>query len=133
MIEYFGAVRSLHIAAVVASGSLFCMRGLAVQLGAGWAMRAPLRHASYAIDTVLLAAAIALSVMLHQYPFVHAWLTAKVLLLLVYIVLGSFALKRGRTRAVRGSCFVAAMATFAAIVSVALTHDPLGFLRVLAG
>jgi uncharacterized membrane protein SirB2 len=84
---------------------------------------------SYSIDIVLLTAAM----MLRMYPFVHSWLTVKVVLLVVYIVLGSFALKRGRTRAVRASCFVAALLVYASIVAVARAHDPLGPLRPLLG
>ena len=53
-------------------------------------MAAPLRYLSYTIDTVLLTAALMLATILHQYPFVHAWLTVKVLLLVVYVVLGSY-------------------------------------------
>ena len=71
-------------------------------------MAAPLRYLSYTIDTVLLTAALMLATMLHQYPFVHGWLTVKVLLLVVYVVLGSYALKRGATRTVRAWSFVAA-------------------------
>ena len=73
--------------------------------GARWHMAAPLRYLSYTIDTVLLTAALMLATMLHQYPFVHGWLTAKVLLLVVYVVLGSYALKRGATRAAQGLGF----------------------------
>ena len=72
-----------------------------------------------------------LATILRQYPFVQDWVTAKVVLLVVYIVLGSFALKRGRTRAVRASCFVAALAVYLAIVSIARAHHPLGFLYTL--
>jgi threonine/homoserine/homoserine lactone efflux protein len=50
-------------------------------------------------DTLLLVAAIGLSIVLQQYPFVHAWVTAKVLGLLAYIGLGMFALRRGRSKA----------------------------------
>jgi uncharacterized membrane protein SirB2 len=83
------------------------------------------------IDMTLLAAAIALTLIIHQYPFVQAWLTVKVILLMVYIVLGTFALKRGRTRAVRATCFVAALAVYLFIVSVAYTQNPLGILARL--
>lgn len=131
--EYYPDVRLVHIGSVLLSGALFFVRGMAVQLGARWPMIAPLRYLSYAIDTVLLVAALTLSVMLHQYPFVNSWLTAKVLLLAVYIVLGSLALKRGRTRTVRLIAFVAAIAVFAMIVSIARTHDPLGFLGTRLG
>ena len=101
MIEFYWQIKCVHIAAVIASGTLFLLRGIAVQLGARWAMAAPLRYLSYTIDTVLLTAAMMLVTILHQYPFVQAWLTAKVCLLVVYVVLSSYALKRGRTPRMR--------------------------------
>jgi uncharacterized membrane protein SirB2 len=90
-----------------------------------------LRWLSYAIDTTLLTAALMLVTILHQYPFVHAWLTVKVLCLVLYIVLGVFALRRGRTRAVRTACFAAALATYLFIISVAIAHNPLGVFATL--
>jgi uncharacterized membrane protein SirB2 len=131
MIEHYLEIRLAHVYAVIASGGLFFARGLAAQLGARWAMAAPLRYLSYAIDTVLLTAALMLVAILHQYPFVHAWLTAKVVLLVIYIVLGSFALKRGRTKAIRATCWMAALVVFATIFWIARTRDPLGPLRSL--
>ena len=116
----------MHVAAVIASGSLFAIRGMGVLAGASWPMFAPLRYLTYTVDTVLLTAALMLATLLHQYPFVHAWLTVKVLLLVMYIVLGTFALKRGRTRQARASCFVAAVLVYLFIVSVARAHHPWG-------
>ena len=77
MIEFYPQIKLAHIAAVAASGALFFLRGAAVQLGAEWAMAAPLRYLSYTIDSVLLTAALMLATMLHQYPFVDAWLTVQ--------------------------------------------------------
>jgi uncharacterized membrane protein SirB2 len=131
MIEFYAQIRTVHIAAVIASGLLFLIRGGAVQLGASWAMAAPLRYLSYTIDTVLLTAALMLATILQQFPFVQGWLTAKVLLLVVYIVLGSFALKRGRNRTVRASCWIAALLVYLFIVSIARAHDPLGIIALL--
>ena len=132
MIEFYPQVKLAHVAAVVASGALFFLRGAAVQLGAQWAMAAPLRYLSYTIDSVLLTAALMLATMLHQYPFADAWLTVKVLLLVVYIVLGVLALKRGRSPGIRLASWLGALATFGLIISVARAHDPLGALRALA-
>lgn len=132
MIEFYPQVKLTHIAAVVASGALFFLRGAAVQLGAQWAMAAPLRYLSYTIDSVLLTAALMLATMLHQYPFADAWLTVKVLLLVVYIVLGILALRRGRSAGIRLASWLGALATFGLIISVARAHDPLGALRALA-
>lgn len=131
MIEFYPQIKWLHVAAVSASGLLFLMRGLALHTGAAWPMAAPLRYLSYAIDTVLLTAALMLATIIHQYPFVHGWLTVKVVLLVVYVVLGSFALKRGRTRAVRVGCWLAALAVYLFIVSVARAQQPLGVLAPL--
>ncbi|HTJ20239.1 MAG TPA: SirB2 family protein [Steroidobacteraceae bacterium] len=131
MIEFYPQIKAVHIAAVILSGLLFLMRGGAVQLGASWAMAAPLRYLSYTIDTVLLTAALMLATIIHQFPFVQGWLTAKVLLLVVYVVLGSFALKRGRTRAVRTSCWIAALLVYLFIFSIARAHNPLGIIALL--
>ena len=131
MIEFYPQIRLVHIAAVAASGALFFMRGAAVQMGAQWAMAAPLRYLSYSIDTVLLTAALMLATILHQYPFVDTWLTVKVLLLAIYIVLGIQALRRGRTPGIRLASWLAALAIFGLIVSVARTRHPLGALQAL--
>jgi uncharacterized membrane protein SirB2 len=131
MIEFYPEIRLVHIWAVAASGSLFALRGLALTLGAAWPRAAPLRYLSYAIDTVLLAAALTLLPLVGQYPFVDAWLTVKVLLLVVYIALGIYAFRTKRSRAVRLAAWLAALAVFGFIVSVARAHDPLGILAAL--
>ena len=128
MIEFYPQIKWVHIAAVVASGSLFALRGAGALWGARWPMWAPLRYLTYTVDTTLLTAALMLAALLHQYPFVHAWLTAKVCLLVVYILLGTFALKRGRTPRIRAVSYVAALVVFQFIVTIALAHHPLGFL-----
>lgn len=105
------------------------MRGLLLNVfQQGWVMSRPLRWLSYGIDTILLTAALLLMVVTHQYPFVHAWLTTKVALLIIYIGLGSYGLKRGRTRAQRTVFWLAASSVFLAIVSIALARSPLGWI-----
>jgi uncharacterized membrane protein SirB2 len=126
LIEFYVQIKWVHVAAVIASGSLFALRGTGTLAGASWPMWAPLRYLSYTIDTVLLTAALMLVTLLHQYPFVQAWLTVKVLLLVVYVVLGSLALKRGRTPALRAWCYFAALAVYLFIASVARAHNPWG-------
>lgn len=128
MHAWYPELRILHIGAVIASGALFAVRTLAMNLaGARWPMRRPVRILAYAIDTTLLAAAIMLTTVIGQYPFVSAWLTAKLVLLVLYILLGYAAL-RGRTHAVRLICLAGAIATYGFIVTVARAHHPLGLL-----
>lgn len=128
MIEFYPQIKFVHVAAVIASGSLFALRGSLMLARSRYTNQPALRYLSYAIDTTLLTAALMLVAIVHQYPFVHAWLTVKVLLLVVYIVLGTFALKRGRTRATQVTCYFAALFVFAFIVSVARAHNPWGIL-----
>jgi uncharacterized membrane protein SirB2 len=128
MIEFYPQIKAVHVAAVILSGSLFALRGILMLAKSRWTNHPVLRWQSYAIDTTLLTAALMLVTILHQYPFVQTWLTAKVLLLVVYIVLGTFALKRGRTRRVQVACWFAALFVFGFIMSIARTHDPWGIL-----
>lgn len=134
MIEFYAEVRLVHIWAVIASGSLFALRGLALNLGASWPKVAPLRYLSYTVDTVLLTAALMLMTIVQQYPFVDAWLTVKVLLLVVYVAIGVYAFRTRRSTTMRWTAWLAALAVFLFIVSVARAHDPLGVLSdLLAG
>jgi uncharacterized membrane protein SirB2 len=132
MIEFYPQIKFVHILCVILSGSLFTLRGLLMLMRSRYTNHVALRMLSYAIDTTLLTAALMLVTVLHQYPFVQAWLTVKVLLLVLYIVLGVLALRRGRTRNAQITCFLAALLVYAFIISVAMAHNPWGaFARLL--
>ena len=133
MLEFYPHIKFVHIACVLLSGSLFAVRGLLALANSALVDHAALRLASYTIDSTLLTAALMLATILHQYPFVQGWLTAKILLLVAYIVLGGFALRRARTRLARGVCLIAALAVLLFMASIAYTHDPLGALASLRG
>lgn len=126
MAEYYLFLRHAHIGFVIASVSLFMIRGLLMLAHSPHANAGALRYLSYGIDTMLLTAALMLTSIIHQYPFATGWLTMKVVLLVVYVVLGSIALKRGKSQRARVAAFVAALLTVAFIYSVARAHHPLG-------
>ena len=63
-------------------------------------------------------------IVLRQYPFAQDWLTAKLVGLVVYIFLGTIALKRGKTPAIRSAALVAALMVFGWIVMTARAHAP---------
>ncbi len=95
-------------------------------------LRTPwLRVLPHIVDTMLLGSALWLVSVLHLPLLQTPWLLAKILGLVLYIVLGSLALRPGRSRSVRIAALVAALATVGWIVSVAVRHDPLGFLGLL--
>ena len=131
MEEFYLQIRAIHIASVIASGSLFLLRAAGHNLlRAKWPMAFPLRTVVWAVDTTLLTAALMLMTIVQQYPFIDAWLTVKVLLLVVYIVLGWWAFRAERKN-VRLVSMCAAIAVFGFIITVARTHDPLGFLSTI--
>ncbi|MCX7163471.1 MAG: SirB2 family protein [Rhodocyclales bacterium] len=128
----FTLIKYIHVASVILSVAGFFLRGMLVisaspLIEARWVKVLP--HIN---DTILLIAALSLAAMSQQYPFVAGWVTAKVLGVIAYIILGSLALRTGTARPMRIACWLAALTVFGWIVSVALTRHPMGFLAVLA-
>ena len=126
MFEFYPEIRTVHIAAELASASLFALRGIGVFSGARWPMAAPVKLLSYTIDTVLLTAALMLMTIVQQYPFADAWLTVKVLLLIVYIVMGILAFRGPFSERTRIVIWAGALLVVGYIFFVARAHDPLG-------
>ena len=114
-----------HVACAALSYAGFVLRGIWMIRDSRMLERRWARVLPHAVDTVLLASAIALAVMLKQYPLAEPWLTAKVVALVVYIVLGMVALRHGATRRIRTGAWIAAQAVFLYIVAVALTRSVL--------
>ena len=128
MIEYYTQIRAAHLFAVVVSGTLFAARGLGVLAGARWPMHAFVRYSSYTVDTVLLTAALMLVSLLPAAMFANHWLTVKLVLVVVYVGLGTLALKRARTPRGRAICYVAALVVFGVVIGIARHHSPLAWL-----
>lgn len=121
-------LKTSHMALAALSLGLFVARGGWMLAGSPRLQARWVRIVPHVVDTLFLATGIALAVRIGQYPFVEPWLTAKMLGLVAYIVLGSVALKAGRTRAIRATAFVAALALFAYLVGVARSRHPLSWL-----
>ena len=131
MEEFYLDIRGIHIGAVVLSGLLFVIRVVGHNLlSAKWPMASSLRFIVWSVDTILLTAALMLMTIVQQFPFVDAWLTVKVILLVVYIVIGWWAFRAERKK-VRMTCSLTAIAIFVFIVTVARTHNPLGIISAI--
>ena len=127
MVATYTLLKNLHVACVVLSGTGFVLRGVWMMQGSPMLARRWVRLVPHVMDTVLLASAIALAVISGQYPLAHGWLTAKVVGLIAYIVLGSIALKRGRTLGVRIAAFCGALLAFTYLIAVAITKSVLPY------
>ena len=121
----YSLLLGIHISCVIATFVLFSWRLLLAERPR-W-----LRVVPHVVDTLLLLSAIALMLATAQYPLVMHWLTAKLILVFVYIGLGMKALRAeagSRGRVLWGG---GALVVFAQVVGVALTHHPLGLIAPL--
>lgn len=116
-------IKYLHMTCAALSGTLFFARGMLMLADSPLLQRRPMKILPHLIDTVLLTSALIMVFWSRQYPFVQPWLTAKVLALIAYIVIGSIAIKRGKTKGGRTAAFVVALLLFGYIVKVALTRQ----------
>ncbi|RCV88984.1 SirB2 family protein [Billgrantia montanilacus] len=128
--EHYFLIKHLHMTTAGLSLAFFILR-------AWWSVReAPIlqrrwvKVVPHVNDTLLLTFGILLMVMLSMWPQHHPWLAAKILALLVYIVLGTVAIKRGRTPLARGGAAVAAVVTFLYMLGTAVFKDPLWFVMM---
>jgi uncharacterized membrane protein SirB2 len=117
------AIKHLHMTCAALSGMLFLARGILMLRESPLLQKRALNTSSHIIDTILLASALTMVVWSAQYPFVQTWLTAKVIAVVAYIVIGAVALKRGKSRSTRTGAFVVALLLFGYIVKLALTKQ----------
>lgn len=125
----FILLKTIHVSCAAISFALFFLRGIWSFNGSPIMRQGWIKIVPHIVDTLLLVSALALAFTIRQYPFVDAWLTAKVLGLVLYILLGSVALKHGKSKTIRISAWLAALAVFAYIVLVAARHNPLPFIH----
>lgn len=121
----YAILKIVHLTCVVLTFISFSTRGLWMFQGSALLHTRVAKVVPHIIDTILLISAVALTFELQQYPLSTGWLTAKVGALVAYIILGSIALKRGRSRIVRAYTFFGALLIFFYIVGVALTRNTL--------
>ena len=122
------ALKHLHMLCAVISIAGFAVRGGLRLADSPLLQRKWIKIVPHVIDTVLLATAIGLVVVLQQYPFVVGWVTAKLLGLIVYIGLGVYTMRIARTQSARVAAYLLALLTAAYILAVAFSKSALPFL-----
>lgn len=121
--NYF-VIKHIHMTAAGLSILLFILRAFWSVTESPLLQKKLVKIVPHVIDTILLVAAVALAMMIGPY---QPWILTKVLLLVVYIGLGTVAIKRGKTPRQRLIAAVLAVLVYMYILSVALAHDPLGW------
>ncbi|NVK89649.1 MAG: SirB2 family protein [Gammaproteobacteria bacterium] len=122
--EIYKIAKHLHMMFAGLSLLGFVIRGYWMISGSKLLNAKLVKILPHIVDTILLASAVVLVIVTGFYPLKFDWVTLKLVLLIAYIVLGTFALKRGKTKSIRVISFVAALVTFFAIYGVAM-HKPM--------
>ncbi len=120
-------IKIIHMSFVLLSISGFFARGVLMIRDSALLQQRWVKTVPHTVDTVLLLSAVILA---SQWGFAALgmpWLQAKIGALLVYILLGVVAIRPGSSKPVRIGAWLGAMLTFAYIVSVAITKNPLVF------
>jgi uncharacterized membrane protein SirB2 len=125
--QTYQAVKHLHMTCAAISVSFFILRFIWMRRGSSLLQQRWVRILPHVVDSILLASALTMVFWSGQIPFQQGWLGAKIVALLGYIVLGSIALKRGKTAQGKAVAFVAALLVFGYIVAVALSRQVLPF------
>jgi len=123
----YPTLKMLHMTCALLSILGFTLRGILKLQGSALIEKKFFKIAPHIVDSVLLLSAIALSVMIDQYPLTDGWLTAKVIGLLLYIFLGLVTLRFAKTQPIRLLAFILAIVVFAYIATVARSHNPFPF------
>lgn len=123
----YATLKIIHIGSVVISYLLFSLRGIWMVQGSASLQQRWVKITPHVVDTVLLASAIALAIMIQQDPIHDPWLSAKVVGLLLYIGLGMTALRFSKTRKAKIFAWIAAQFVFLYIILVAVTKNPAVF------
>lgn len=124
MTSFYLPLLHTHVGLVSLSVFLFFARGVGVLAGMRWPMQRFWRVTSVFIDTLLMTAGITLWIALDHNPFHEAWLGAKLALLIVYIVLGSYALKRAKNQRQKTVFFFLALLCALTMITLATTRSP---------
>jgi uncharacterized membrane protein SirB2 len=120
-------VKQLHVTFALLTAASFCLRAYWMFTGSAHLHASWSRWLPHVVDALLFATGLAMAIGLSISPLTHPWLAAKLLAIVVYVVTGSIALKRGRTRRARLTALVLSLLVLVYIFAVALHHDPWGF------
>jgi len=119
--NFYAPIKNLHMAAAGLSILFFVIRAYWSVTGSALLRRRTVRIVPHVVDSVLLICGVTLAIMIGP---LQPWILTKVILLVCYIAVGTFAIKRGRTPQGRLAAALVSVALFAYIVGVAIRHDP---------
>lgn len=123
-------LKYLHIVAVAAAFALFFVRGLWVMQSYPDPQERWVRVLPHAVDGVVVLSAVAMLVMSPK-GWPGDWLTVKLVLIAVYVVLALYLFRAARALATKFLAWLLGLLAFLFVTTIAVLHHPLGILSVL--
>ena len=112
-------LKLVHESCVVLTFFSYSLRGFWMMIDSALLQHKLTRVLPHIIDTVLLVSGVTLALMLYGDFYRLSWLMVKLGAVVVYIVLGSIAIRYGRTKTVRITALILAWCVFFFIVVLA--------------
>lgn len=117
------ALKLAHITAAILTISGFALRGFWMLTDSANLDRRIVKIAPHIVDSVFLLSGIGLIWILRLPVMSQPWLMAKLLALVFYVLLGTVALRRGKTKRTRTIALLLAILTFAYIAGAAMNKS----------
>lgn len=124
----YGIIKQIHVLTVVVSFIGFFLRGVVVMMRSPQVYSSWFRILPHINDSILIVTAVILTLYINQYPFTDAWLTAKLIALVLHVVVGAYAIKHAKTFMAQLISWLISIVVFIYIVGVAYTRDVFSYL-----
>lgn len=123
----YTGIKHFHLLLIGLSVGLFLIRFILSEMKSPILQKKWLKILPHIVDTLLIVSAVTLCVLIEQYPFVNAWVTEKLLALLLYVFMVTLALKMARTVFMKYIGLLGAISWVAFAGMVAVSKQPILF------
>ena len=119
-------VKYVHIVAVSVTFALFFVRGLWVLRAYPSPQESWIRYVPHVVDTVIVVSALVFLWDTRNLGWPGPWLTVKLTLIAVYVLLGIVVLKFAQGLGIKVLTWIAALSMFLFVTTIAVLRNPLG-------
>ena len=120
-------IKTLHMTFALISFTGFLFRAYLMLIESRLLNHKAVLVTPHIVDSCFLLSGATMAFMVNFGLFTQLWLTAKITLLMFYLLFVGIALNRGKTRSIRIASFFFAIFTFVYIVGIAVRKSPAGW------
>ena len=117
------SIKLIHISCALITIMLFSLRGVWMLADSAMLKYKVVRILPHIVDTCLLISGLTMALTLYTAFYTQSWLMAKLLALVLYIIIGSIALKYGKTKKIRTCALIVSCGIFVYIVILLREHS----------